>query len=253
VRSRFAENVDRLAADLAAMCTGVESMMGDASRALMSADLDLAEQVIATQEECDSAARQWEQTAFALLALQAPVASDLRLMIGGMHIAADLERMGALTTHIAEAVLRRHPAHVVPTEAHDILADMGRVAVAVAGETHRVLAQRDPVRAAALERADSEMDALHRALFERITSDRWEHGVMGAVDVTLLGRFYERFCDHAVAIGHRVIFLETGLAGDAEEGEILSHEAKSPGTDQVHSTASGYVTGIGPIERRGPT
>ncbi len=116
-----------------------------------------------------------------------------------------------------------------------------------------MLAQRDPVRAAALERADSEMDALHRALFERITSDRWEHGVMGAVDVTLLGRFYERFCDHAVAIGHRVIFLETGLAGDAEEGEILSHEAKSPGTDQVHSTASGYVTGIGPIERRGPT
>lgn len=199
------------------MCTGVGSTMADASRALMSADPDLAERVIASQEECDAFARRWENTAFSLLALQAPVASDLRLMIGGMHIVADLERMGALATHIAEAVLRRYPEHVVPLEAHDIFADMGRVAVAQAGETHRVLAHRDPVRAAGLEQADGEMDTLHRALFERITSDRWGHGVVGAVDVTLLGRFYERFCDHAVAIGRRVVFLETGLTGLAED------------------------------------
>ena len=87
---------------------------------------------------------------------------------------------------------------------------MGRIAVAMGDSAREVLQTRDPERAARLREEDEAMDDLHRHLFSVLMDREWKYGVAAAVDVTLLGRFYERFADHAVEVGRRVFFLVTG-------------------------------------------
>ncbi|MGV9870742.1 phosphate signaling complex PhoU family protein, partial [Rhodococcus koreensis] len=143
MRTRFRENVDRLAADLATMCVHAESVVADATGALLTVDLDLAEQVITTREWFDTAAQGWEHRALALLALQAPVASDLRTLVGGLDVTSDLQRMGDLAVDIADLTRHRHPVAVVPEEVRGVFADMGRLAAAHAAVAEYVLRHRD--------------------------------------------------------------------------------------------------------------
>nr|GLK41270.1 hypothetical protein GCM10017611_81460 [Rhodococcus wratislaviensis] len=127
-----------------------------------------------------------------------------------MHLVADLSRMGGLVQHAAESVRRRHPEHVASGEAEELLSRMGRVAAELAGLAERVLRTHDPELAAEIGRRDDELDDLHRRLLTLIEDPAWTGTIRSAVDVTLLGRFYERFGDHAVVVGRRVIFLVTG-------------------------------------------
>lgn len=210
MRESYNNQLDALAADLARMCQLAEDAMRAATQALLTADLPLAEETITSREPIDHLAVAWEHKAFALLALQAPVAQDLRSMVSGIHIVADLQRMGGLAIHIAELARRRHPAHVLPTEVEGVFEEMGRVAVEQAEATSEVLLNRDAALAAELQTGDEAMDELHRSLFVLTSAPDWPHGVSAAVDITLLGRFYERFSDHTVEVAKRVIFLVTG-------------------------------------------
>ena len=151
-----------------------------------------------------------EEVALELLALQAPVASDLRVVVSALWIVADLQRMGALAIHVAKAARRRHPNAVLPDEMRPVFDRMGRVAVHLADQAGKVLLGRDVELARSLESDDDLMDDLHREMFALLNSPGWSHGAGTAVDIALLGRFYERFADHAVAISRRVIFLVTG-------------------------------------------
>lgn len=210
MRNSYNNKLDALAADLAQMCQLAEVAMSNATKALLTADLSLAEETITSREPIDALAADWEQKAFALLALQAPVAQDLRSMVSGIHIVADLQRMGGLAIHIAELVRRRHPAHVLPAEVEGVFEEMGRVAVEQADATGEVLLSRDADKAAELQLKDEAMDELHRSLFVLTSAPDWPHGISAAVDITLLGRFYERFSDHTVEVAKRVVFLVTG-------------------------------------------
>jgi phosphate transport system protein len=210
MRESYNEQLDSVRSDLTDMCRMAESAMESATTALLNADLHLAEETIGSRDEIDLLATEWELKAFSVLALQAPVALDLRIMVSGIHIVADLQRMGGLAIHVAELVRRRHPAHVLPPEVEAVFAEMGRVAVAQARSTREVLLTRDPELAVELRTADEEMDQLHRSLFVLTSAPDWPHGVPAAVDITLLGRFYERFSDHTVEVAKRVIFLATG-------------------------------------------
>jgi phosphate transport system protein len=145
-----------------------------------------------------------------LLALQAPVARDLRQVITGVYLVADLSRMGGLAQHVAESVRRRHPNHVTTGEAEQLLGRVGRSASGMASLAEQVLRTHDPELAAELDRRDDELDNLHRQLLDLIQDPAWTDNVTVAVDATLLGRFYERFGDHTVVVGRRVIFLVTG-------------------------------------------
>jgi phosphate transport system protein len=144
-----------------------------------------------------------EQTAFLLLALQAPVASDLRTVVGSMQNVADAERMGGLALHVAKIARRRHPDRVLPHEVSGSFAEMGRIAVHLGDSARDVVLSRNPEQAEQISRDDGAMDELHQHLFTVLKEDDWPHGVSAAVDVTLLGRFYERFADHAVEIAPR--------------------------------------------------
>jgi phosphate transport system protein len=158
----------------------------------------------------DNLRNQAEEHSFALLALQAPVATDLRVVVSTIHAASDLERMGDLALHVARAARRRHPSDVVPEEIKPYFAEMGKVACELAHKAAEVIRVPDVERAREVESDDDAMDDLHRHMFTVLMGREWTHGVAAAVDVTLLARFYERYGDHAVAVARRMVYVVTG-------------------------------------------
>ncbi|MDP4962043.1 MAG: phosphate signaling complex protein PhoU [Mycobacterium sp.] len=217
MRTAYHEQLDALTNQLAEMCRMAGIAMERATQALLQADLALAEQVIGDHENIIAASARAEEAAFVLLALQAPVAGDLRAIVGSIQIVADVERMGALALHVAKIARRRHPRHALPEEVNGYFAEMGRIAVDLGNSAREVLISRDPEQARLIREEDDAMDDLHRHLFSVMMDREWKHGVAAAVDVTLLGRFYERFADHAVEISRRVIFQVTGRLPEEED------------------------------------
>jgi phosphate transport system protein len=210
VRTTYHEQLAALHEQLGDMCGKAGAAMQKATEALLLADLEQAEQVIADQRELAQMSGAAEDAAFVLLALQAPVASDLRGVVAAIRVSADAERMGGLAVHVAKIVRRRHPEHVLPEQVNGYFAEMGRVAVELGNAAQEVLRTGDPDKARLIDDEDDDMDELHRRLFVELMDRDWKYGVAAAVDVTLLGRFYERFADHAVEIAKRVVFLATG-------------------------------------------
>jgi len=210
MRDAYQEQLDELAEGLAGMCEQVAEALQKATRALLEQDLQLAEEVISEDVRIDDVRDAAEARAFALLALQAPVATDLRIVVSAIHGAGDIERMGDLALHVAQAARRRHPNPVLPTEIAPYFAEMGKVGVALARKAADVIRTRDLASAAELESDDDAMDDLHRHMFSVLMGPDWTHGVAPAVDVTLLARFYERYADHAVAVARRIVYVVTG-------------------------------------------
>jgi phosphate transport system protein len=210
MRDVYQEQLDELADGLAAMCEEVAAAMEKATRSLLECDLQLAEEVISEDVRVDDLRAAAEEKAFALLALQAPVATDLRIVVSAIHGAGDIERMGDLALHVAQAARRRHPQPVLPEEVAPYFAEMGRVGVALAKKAGEVIRTRDLAQAAELESDDDAMDDLHRHMFTVLMDRNWSHGVGPAVDITLLARFYERYADHAVAVARRIVYVVTG-------------------------------------------
>jgi len=138
------------------------------------------------------------------------VAGDLRIIVTSLRMVADMERMGDMALHVAKVARMRYPAPAVPPELHGTIREMGDVAQRIVSKAGEVIDGRDVTQALELESDDDAMDALHRALFTALLSDEWSHGVEPAVDVTLIGRYYERFADHAVSVARRVVYLVTG-------------------------------------------
>jgi phosphate transport system protein len=212
MRTVFHQQLDTVTGAIAEMCGWAGRTMRDATRALLFVDAALAEHVIGEHHMFVSNAARVEQEAFTLLALQAPVAGDLRAVVVTLKNVADADRMGALALHVAKIARRSHPARAVPEELEAYFAEMARIAVDLGNSAKEVVQSRDPRKAAELRHDDDAMDDLHRQLFGLLMDPEWKHGIAAAVDVTLLGRYYERFADHAVEIGRRVIFQATGSA-----------------------------------------
>jgi phosphate transport system protein len=210
VRTAYGAQLDALTDQMADVCRTAGSAMERATRSLLEADLSLAECVIDDHETISEASAKAEESGFALLALWAPVARDLRATISSIQIAADAERMGALAVHVAKIARRRHPECALPEEVNGFIAEMSRIAIDLGESARNALTYYDPDSMARI-RADSDvMERLHRHLLAVLTEREWRHGTAAAIDVTLVGRSYHRFADHAVQISRRVIFRSTG-------------------------------------------
>ena len=210
MRESFQAELDRLADDLARMARLAARMMTNASDALHKADLALAELVISADDEMNVLHDDVELRCVNLLALQAPVAADLRMVVSAMHAVADLDRMGDLAQHIAKITRLKHPTVTVPGEVRPVFARMGLLATELAEAAAEAIEKRDPLGGERLAAADDEVDALRRQLFQILFDRTWTHGVEPAVDAALIGRYYERFADHAVAIARQVGYRVTG-------------------------------------------
>jgi phosphate transport system protein len=166
--------------------------------------------VIATDVKIDDYQHETDSRIIDIIARQQPVASDLRALVTALRMGSDLERMGDLSHHVAKVARLRHPNAAVPPELVAIIQAMGVAAVAITEKTGVVIATRDTQMALEIERDDDVMDDLHRKLIAVLIEPTWKHGIETAIDLTLLGRYYERYADHAVSISRRVYFLVTG-------------------------------------------
>ncbi|HUW87153.1 MAG TPA: phosphate signaling complex protein PhoU [Candidatus Paceibacterota bacterium] len=218
MRDAFHDDLNAIGQTLIDMSQRVSKAMELATTALLEADLQLAEQIISDDDVIDVMQHELDAKTLNVLARQQPVAGDLRTLVTSLRMSADLERMGDMTHHIAKIARMRYPAKAVPPELADTIQAMGKVAKNIIDKTTHVLETHDLQSAVELETDDDEMDKLHRKLFLTLLDDAWPHGIECAIDMTLLGRYYERCADHAVSVARRVYFLVTGeFASETDE------------------------------------
>ena len=210
MREQFIADLESINSTLVEMAGLVKSSLESATTALLTADRSLAEKVISDDLIIDEIQHQLDAKTINLMAQQAPVATDLRTLVTSLRISADLERMGDLTEHIAKVTRMRHPATAVPPELALTIEEMGRVCVKIIEKTSVVLKNKDTDRALEVEQDDNEIDNLHRKIIQTLLDPSWQHGIETAIDMTLLGRYYERCADHAVSIARRVYYSVTG-------------------------------------------
>jgi phosphate transport system protein len=210
IRSVFQDELDSVSQTLFDLSVMVSDSMARATKSVMTKDLKLAEEVISSDEKIDTVQHDLDARIIDIIARQQPVASDLRALVTALRMSADLERMGDLAHHVAKLVRLRHPASAVPVELLALIEAIGETAEKIATKTGVVISTRDVTLAAQVEKDDDEMDNLHRELISSLVEPSWPHGVETAIDLTLLGRYYERYADHAVSVSRRVIFLVTG-------------------------------------------
>ncbi|MEY2769524.1 MAG: hypothetical protein RL359_1160 [Actinomycetota bacterium] len=210
IRSVFQDELDHVSSTLTQMSEMVTTSIEKASVAIQSRDLALAESVIAADEVLDTIQHELDARIIDIIARQQPVASDLRALVTALRMSADLERMGDLAHHVSKVVRLRHPESAIPDELAPLFKRIGDAAVKMSKKTEEIIQTRNTKMAIMLEREDDEMDNLHRELITTLAGLNWSHGVETAIDLTLLGRYYERFADHAVSVSRRVYFLVTG-------------------------------------------
>jgi len=210
MREQFHEQLDAVFVDLAGICRQVEVAVRQATAALMTGDAAIAEEVISADAEIDRARDAVEEAAFDLLSLQQPVAGDLRTVVAALRMVSELERMGDLSVHVAKIARLRVPDVAVPDDIRPTVNKMATVAEDMVHRVALIITNRDVKAASILRADDEEMDQLRRASFTELLSDDWSHGVEAAVDIALLGRYYERIADHAVSVADRVVFVVTG-------------------------------------------
>ena len=214
------------AGDLRIVRDSLVTMTGTASEAIRAAttalldqDLDAVHMTGTLKQELEDDQLMIERRTFQLLARQQPVAGDLRLLVSAIQISGDCGRMGALAHHIGTAASRSYPVPAIPDELYRIFRRMGDVASRIADGARVTLDTSDAQDAARLEVDDDAIDGMRRALFRALVDD-WPHGVETAVNVALLGRYYERFADHAVTIAQAVIFMVTGTKRDDRASHV---------------------------------
>ncbi|MHA6524016.1 phosphate signaling complex protein PhoU [Tessaracoccus sp. G1721] len=216
MRTSYHEELDSIIDNLVSMAELVEVAIREGAESLLTADLTRAEAVITNDAELDRMHEEMEYKCLSLLALQAPVAGELRTIVSAIRVVFELARMGDLAAHVAKIARLRYPANAVPDEFTGSFREMAQIAIEIVGLARESLQKRDAVAAQRLVEIDERMDVLRREQFTLMLGENSGISVEGAVDVALLGRYFERFADHAVAVGRRVIYITTG---DVPEGE----------------------------------
>jgi len=210
LRSAFQDELDGVTQSLLDLSNLVSSAITQATHALLTADLSEAEAVIAADDRVDEIQHELDARIIDIIARQQPVASDLRALVTALRMSADLERMGDMAHHIAKITRLRHPGAAVPSELLLTIEEMGKVARLISDKVGGVINSKDIDKALEVEKDDDEMDLLHRRLFTALLEPSWPHGIETAIDMTLIGRYYERYADHAVSVSRRIHFQVTG-------------------------------------------
>jgi len=181
-----------------------------ATRAFNESDVGLAEEVIADDDKIDLLTVELDELAITILARQQPVARDLRIVVSALRISASLERMGDMSTHIAQLARYRFPDKVIPKSLRPTFRQMGALDVEIANKLTELLSTEDMKLAETIRNEDDKVDALHLSVFDAVLGETWKGQAADTVDATLASRYHERFADHAVSIAKKVQYLGTG-------------------------------------------
>jgi phosphate transport system protein len=210
MRDEFHGELRRLGELLEGMSETATRQMRLATSALLECDLGISEQVLAEDAALDADRDLCLDHAQRLLALQAPVAGELRTIITAIHCAERIERMGDLARHVAELARRVHPGSAVPPSLRSSFAELGRLTTGMGASLGELINSSDSDGCERMTAADELVDQLHSRIMVRLTGPDWSDGVAAAVNATLLARFYERFADQVVSVARRLDFAVTG-------------------------------------------
>ncbi len=210
MRELFQQELHEVQDRLVEIAELVVDAITDAVEAFNKSDVTLAESVIVRDNKIDDAVVALDELAIAIMARQAPVAKDLRIVVSALRISASLERMGDMAEHLAQLARYRFPEKVVPKTIRPIFKEMGVLDIELAKMLVVLLKTEDVEIAEKIRDEDDKVDALHLSVFETVLSDSWSQGTETTVDATLASRYLERFADHAVSIAKKMMYLATG-------------------------------------------
>jgi phosphate transport system protein len=210
MRTVFHERMDDVVEQLVTMTGLVADMIGEATAALLTSDLERAEACVSSDKAVNALQFETDELIIDLMTRQSPVATDMRSLVAAMRITTDVERMGDLAAHIAKVARRRYPDRAVPDELVDTFAGLGSKSQTIAEKTGLLLASREIELCDEIEIDDEEIDRLHRSMFMVVLDHSWPGSAEQAVDLALMGRYYERFGDHSVLIAGHMRYLITG-------------------------------------------
>ncbi|WP_291526482.1 phosphate signaling complex protein PhoU [Bifidobacterium sp. UBA744] len=218
MRVIFNEELKNVADDLDRMAQDVTKAIKGAGAALMKSDVEAAQTVIDGDIEIDALETSIIDQCVKLLAKQNPVATDLRVVVSTLRLAATFERMGDLAKHVAETARRTYPQSALPDEAKAIVTQMVEFLNTTADKLTIMLADRDAKVAEKIILDDDKLDELHHETFELMLSDKWTGTKQQLIDMVLIGRFLERLGDHAVSAARRVTYIVSGFDPSKKPG-----------------------------------
>jgi phosphate transport system protein len=210
MREVFQQELREVQDRLVEIAALVADSIQKATTAFNESNVALAETVIEEDDQIDTAALELDELAIQILARQQPVARDLRIVVSALRISASLERMGDMSTHIAQLSRYRFPEKVVPKSLRPTFVEMGQLDVGIARMLTELLRTQDVAIAEQIRNEDDKVDALHLSVFDKVLGESWKGQAVDTVDSTLASRYHERFADHAVSIAKKVLYLATG-------------------------------------------
>ncbi|WP_120006392.1 phosphate signaling complex protein PhoU [Nesterenkonia muleiensis] len=210
MRKLFQEDLHNLGDQLSDIAVLVTEAMEKAHRSFETANLQLAEEVIAADARIDAQQNGLDEKAIELLSLQGPVASDLRLIVGALRMSTSLERMGDLARHIAQLTRLRYPDPVAPTRLVPVYREMAEKDIAIAKKLVELLVTRQLDLVVEIYALNEQINELHAGIFTAIAQPEWTASAATTADATLASRFFERFGDHGVSVARKVQYLVTG-------------------------------------------
>ncbi|PWG60611.1 phosphate signaling complex protein PhoU [Bifidobacterium catulorum] len=211
MRVIFTEELKQVADDLDRMAQEVHTAIVGAGKALLESDVEAAQNVIDGDLEIDALETSIINQCVQLLAKQSPVATDLRVVVSTLRLASTFERMGDLARHVAEIARRTYPESALTPETRETFEKMQAFLDATSAKLITVLSDRDDKAAEQLIIDDDKLDELHHQIFDIVNGANWTGTTQQTIDVVLLGRFYERFGDHAVSVARRLVYIVSGF------------------------------------------
>ncbi|NNH69350.1 phosphate uptake regulator, PhoU [Nocardia uniformis] len=216
MRTKFSYELTTLSDELAQMARLAHEATERATVALTDTDLAAAFEVFALEERLQAKHANCEDRSVILLALEAPVARDLRHVVTATGLADDLFGIGVALSRVADAVVRRHPQPVAPPHIIPLLSGMASATVELATAAAAAITSQPPSPDLAPTPRDRTVEHLHRQLLRVIADTSWDYGSAMAVDLALLAQQYERCAAHCGRIGRLIRFLHTGIPLSAQ-------------------------------------
>ncbi len=211
IRKSFHQDLDLVRGEVVRLAGMVSESLAQATQVILESDLEVAEAIIRNDDVLDVLTLDIEERCYQLLALQQPMASDLRTLLTDLRMAAEIERSGDLVVNIVKSARRMYGVQIDPV-LRGMIDQLGQKVGRLFRLSIDAYVDEDIALAAALDDMDDEIDQLHanyiKAIFE--SHERQHSDVQISVQLALVGRYYERIADHAVNVGERVQYMITG-------------------------------------------
>ncbi len=249
IRIGYHNELDQIRADVVRSAALVTETIPRATDALLSGDLQVAKQIIEGDDVLDALTLDIEERCFQILALQQPVATDLRSVITAIKLVAEIERSGDLMVNVAKAGRRLYGA-TLDARIRGIIERMGEEATRLFRLAIDAYAEGNAGLAAAVDDLDDQLDNLQKELVSVIFETRGgeEASLEVAVQLALVGRYYERVGDHAVNVSERVQYMVTGWLPEHTGAARLRARAQTDAAEAIDGPDAPVIGLVPPVD-----